>query len=46
MDSVMKFEWDRQKAIYNFKKHQIDFEEAVSTFRDPFAKIFNDVWHS
>jgi len=23
-----------------------DFDEAVSTFRDPFAKIFNDVWHS
>jgi len=46
MGSVMKFEWNRQKAISNFKKHQIDFEEAVSIFRDPFAKIFNDVWHS
>lgn len=46
MDFDMKFEWDRQKSIANLKKHKISFDEAATAFRDPFAKIFDDVWHA
>jgi uncharacterized DUF497 family protein len=42
----LQFEWDRQKARLNLKKHGIDFEEAKAVFRDPLAYIFDDEWHS
>ncbi len=29
------FEWDLVKALSNFKKHQIRFEEAAEVFLDP-----------
>lgn len=31
------FEWDVNKAVSNFKKHKIRFEEAVLVFDDPFS---------
>jgi len=40
------FEWDRRKAASNFSKHRVPFEEAVTVFRDPLARIFNDQDHS
>ncbi len=42
----MKFEWDQQKAISNFKKHKIRFEIAITVFDDPLALIASDTKHS
>ncbi len=42
----MHFTWDTKKAVANFKKHKVSFDEAVSVFSDPFGKIFNDPDHS
>jgi uncharacterized DUF497 family protein len=42
----MKFTWDPKKALANLKKHKISFEEAVSVFYDPLAKITPDPDHS
>jgi uncharacterized DUF497 family protein len=35
----MRFEWDRDKAANNQKKHRISFDEAVTVFYDPLAAI-------
>jgi uncharacterized DUF497 family protein len=40
------FEWDPRKAASNEKKHAVRFEEAVTVFDDPLARIFVDRWHS
>jgi len=40
------FEWDRRKAASNLSKHRVPFEEALTVFRDPLARIFNDEDHS
>ncbi|BBC26190.1 BrnT family toxin [Pseudanabaena sp. ABRG5-3] len=42
----MKFEWDNSKAIANFKKHGVSFEEAKTVFDNPLAVIFDDAAHS
>jgi len=42
----MRFEWDKEKAKKNSKKHSVSFEEAVSVFYDPLNAIFNDPDHS
>lgn len=42
----VQFEWDRDKAEDNIQKHQVSFEEASTVFRDPFAFIFDDQFHS
>jgi len=42
----MVFEWDKAKALNNFKKHKIFFNEAASIFGDPLAVTFNDPDHS
>lgn len=42
----MKFTWDPKKATDNIKKHKISFEEAVTVFYDPLAKITDDPDHS
>ena len=42
----MEFEWDREKAAVNRRKHHVGFEEAVSVFADPLARIFDDPVHS
>jgi len=42
----MQFEWDEEKAIINFKKHGIAFEEAVGCFYDPYQVAFEDPEHS
>jgi uncharacterized DUF497 family protein len=42
----MRFEWDREKATGNQKKHRISFDEAVTVFYDPLAATFSDPDHS
>lgn len=42
----MHFIWDPQKADANFHKHGVTFEEALTVFFDPMAKIANDPDHS
>jgi hypothetical protein len=34
---ALTFEWDENKSERNFKKHDVDFEEAKTIFNDPFA---------
>jgi uncharacterized protein len=41
-----EFEWDRAKARENLKKHGVAFEEALTIFADPLARIFDDPDHS
>ena len=42
----LEFEWDASKARVNKVSHGIDFEEALTVFRDPLARIFDDEEHS
>jgi uncharacterized DUF497 family protein len=42
----LKFEWDRKKAAANSSKHGVSFEEALTVFADPLARIFDDEDHS
>ena len=44
--STLRFEWDDQKAVANFKKHGVRFEEAKSVFVDERAKLIDDPDHS
>ncbi|PYU15275.1 MAG: hypothetical protein DMG37_05365 [Acidobacteria bacterium] len=43
---ALQFEWDARKARANKAKHGVSFEEAVSVFADPLARIFDDPEHS
>jgi uncharacterized DUF497 family protein len=38
----MKFEWDRDEAEANRRKHGVDFADAVGVFDDPFALTQED----
>ena len=42
----MIFTWDIRKAAINLKKHDTDFREAATVFRDPLSITFPDVDHS
>lgn len=42
----MKFEWDKNKAKTNLKKHRVSFEEAETVFEDNFTVTINDDAHS
>jgi len=42
----MRFEWDREKAKKNLRKHRVSFDEAVTVFYDPLSATFNDPDHS
>lgn len=42
----LEFEWDEDKAAANWKKHGVDFRDAVRVFSDPFRKEFYDAAHS
>jgi len=37
-----RFEWDAAKAISNYQKHGVTFEDAALVFKDPFAIIEQD----
>jgi uncharacterized protein len=36
-NSQMAYQWDREKAVTNLRKHGIDFADAVSVFSDDLA---------
>jgi len=40
------FSWDIRKAIANFEKHGVPFEEAVTTFDDENGLDWIDLEHS
>ncbi|MBI4357016.1 MAG: BrnT family toxin [Gammaproteobacteria bacterium] len=40
------FAWDTQKAIINYEKHHVPFEEAATVFGDPNALDWEDLKHS
>ena len=42
----ISFEWDRQKAAINLRKHKVNFDEGSTVFNDPVAFIFDDDNHS
>lgn len=42
----MRFSWDENKAISNFEKHGVSFDEATSVFNDPLFLTFADIEHS
>jgi uncharacterized DUF497 family protein len=42
----LRFEWDPKKAETNRVKHDVSFEDALTVFADPLARIFPDEQHS
>ena len=42
----LRFEWGPEKAAANLAKHGVSFEEALTVFSDPLARIFDDEEHS
>jgi len=38
----MQFEWDREKAKKNLRKHKVPFEEAMTVFYDRVSATFDD----
>ena len=42
----MIYEWNREKAEQNQRKHHISFDEATTVFLDPLAITFDDPDHS
>lgn len=42
----MEFEWDREKAKKNDRKHKVSFDEAMTVFYDPLSATFDDPDHS
>jgi hypothetical protein len=43
---AISFEWDEKKAEENLKGHRVSFEEAVTVFSDPNARMIYDPEHS
>jgi uncharacterized DUF497 family protein len=43
---AVAFDWDDDKAAANLAKHLVRFEEAMSVFDDPLARIHDDPDHS
>jgi uncharacterized DUF497 family protein len=42
----LTFEWDKDKAESNFKKHAVSFEEAATAFADVLSVTIADPEHS
>ena len=42
----IEFQWDKEKALRNFKKHGVTFEEAVTAFYDTLSSTISDNEHS
>ena len=40
------FSWDEAKARSNLAKHGVSFDEALTAFADPLARIFDDPDHA
>jgi uncharacterized protein len=43
---TLRFKWDPRKAKANLAKHDVSFEEAMTVFANPLARIFPDEDHS
>jgi uncharacterized protein len=43
---AQQFEWDKLKADANLKKHRVSFDEALTVFADPLARLRDDPDHS
>ena len=43
---ALTFEWDENKALENYRKHGVSFEEAKTVFNDFFAITIYDPNHS
>ena len=44
--STPSFEWDPAKARSNLRKHGVSFDEALTSFLDPLARVHPDADHS
>jgi uncharacterized DUF497 family protein len=44
--SGVEFEWDSAKAEANLAKHGVSFEEALTVFMNPIARIHTDPDHA
>lgn len=42
----LNFEWDKRKASFNRRKHNVSFEEAATVFGDPLSITIPDPDHS
>jgi uncharacterized DUF497 family protein len=42
----IEFQWDKEKASLNFKKHGVTFEEATTAFYDALSITIADKEHS
>jgi len=42
----LEFEWDAEKSEANAKRHGVAFQEALTVFANPLARIFDDPDHS
>ena len=42
----MEFDWDPNKALHNFKKHGVDFQEAATVFAGMLSITYPDPDHS
>jgi len=40
------FSWDTRKALKNYEKHGVPFEEAATIFGDPEALDWEDLEHA
>jgi hypothetical protein len=38
----VEFEWDREKARANLRKHGVDFTDAANVFLDPLMQEYED----
>ena len=38
----MEFEWDVNKAVANFEKHDVDFEDAIGVFAGAVLEVRSD----
>jgi uncharacterized protein len=45
-NEMVKFEWNDEKNVANFKKHALWFEEAQTVWADPLAAEYDDPDHS
>jgi uncharacterized DUF497 family protein len=43
---MLRFDWDERKNKGNRARHGVWFEEALSVFHDPHARLFHDPEHS
>ena len=43
---MLLFEWDGEKAEANWKKHKVDFNDAMRVFEDDNRLEFYDIAHS